>query len=155
MIRFTRGDLLAAQQAYIGQGVAVGNQEGLGTGLALKISTKWPAAQRAFKHHARTGRFKGGSIWVYEQPTEGPGVVYLATQPDMYRASLPFLRRALRALVKWTTDAQIPSVALPKVGSGLGKLSWEKQVKPLFIELLGPSATCEFVVYEDYSLDDM
>ncbi|ESY22356.1 MULTISPECIES: hypothetical protein [unclassified Mesorhizobium] len=59
MIVFVTGDLLAAQESYIAQGVAEGNQEGLGTGLALKISKKWPNVQAAFKKYARTGRF----IW--------------------------------------------------------------------------------------------
>ena len=40
------GDLLQAAQAYIAQGVAEGNQEGLGTGLAQKIRAKWPACRR-------------------------------------------------------------------------------------------------------------
>lgn len=42
MIEFTSGDLLQSQTQYIAQGVAEGNQEGLGTGLALKISKRWP-----------------------------------------------------------------------------------------------------------------
>lgn len=40
MVRFTGGDLLKAREAYLAQGVAEGNQEGLGTGLALKISRR-------------------------------------------------------------------------------------------------------------------
>jgi O-acetyl-ADP-ribose deacetylase (regulator of RNase III) len=153
MIRFTSGDLLKASEAYIAQGVAEGNQEGLGTGLALKLSTKWPDAQKAFKRQARSGCFKGGCIWVCEPTLVRPGIVYLATQPDMYRASLSYLRRALRELVKWADKSQVASVALPKVGAGLGKLSWETEVRPLFVDLLGPS-TCPFVVYEGFSLDD-
>lgn len=36
MISFVAGDLLASNEDYIAQGVAEGNQEGLGTGLALE-----------------------------------------------------------------------------------------------------------------------
>jgi O-acetyl-ADP-ribose deacetylase (regulator of RNase III) len=153
MVRFTKGDLLKAGESYIAQGVAEGNQEGLGTGLAHKISAKWPDVQKAFKRHARTGRFTGGSIWVSNPTADRPGFVYLATQPDMYHATIPYLRRALRELVKWTEAKQVPSVALPKIGSGLGKLSWDAEVKPLVLELL-QVATCEFVVYEDFTLED-
>lgn len=153
MIRFTKGDLLKARTAYIAQGVAEGNQEGLGTGLAHKISTRWPEAQKAFKRHARSGQFRGGCIWVCEPTADRPGIVYLATQPDMYRASLPYLRRALRELVKWANRAHVESVALPKVGAGLGKLSWEGEVKPLLAELL-EAAACEFIIYEDFWLED-
>ncbi len=153
MVQFTKGDLLKARESYIAQGVAESNQEGLGTGLAHKISTKWPDVQKAFKRCARTGRFTGGSIWACEPTAERPGFVYLATQPDMYHATIPYLRRALRELVKWTDEEKVQSVALPKVGSGLGKLSWEAEVRPLFLELL-QEATCEFVVYEDFKLED-
>ena len=91
-VKFTSGDLLKASAQYIAQGVVEGNQEGLGTGLALKISRKWPQAQSAFKKHARGGRFKGGSVWVFP-PEEGqPGIIYLATQPDMYHAIMYYLR---------------------------------------------------------------
>lgn len=153
MIRFTKGDLLMAQEVYVAQGVAEGNQEGLGTGLAHKISSKWPEAQKAFKRFARSGRFRGGSIWVCEPTADRPGIVYLATQPDMDRASLSYLRRALRQMVKWSEEARVESIALPKVGAGLGKLSWESDVKPLLIEALEPAA-CQFVVYEDFTLED-
>jgi hypothetical protein len=38
MIFFISGDILQSQEQFIAQGVATGLQEGLGTGLALKIS---------------------------------------------------------------------------------------------------------------------
>ena len=71
MIRFCSGDLLKSPEHYIAQGVAEGNQEGLGTGLALKISKQWPEVQAAFKKYSRSGRSKGGSIWVCPQNVAG------------------------------------------------------------------------------------
>lgn len=147
MIAFVAGDLLNAKEEYIAQGVAEGDQEGLGTGLALKISRKWPDVQAAFKKHARSGRFTGGDIWPLEPELDRPGFVYLATQPDMYHATLPYLRKAVRKLAKWAEKNRIHSVALPKIGAGLGKLSWEAEVKPLFLEHLTRGAT-RYVVYE-------
>jgi len=147
MIDFVAGDLLASAEDYIAQGVAEGNQEGLGTGLALKISKTWPDVQAAFKKHARSGGFVGGDIWVLEPADGRPGFIYLATQPDMYHATLPYIRKAVRKLAKWADKNRINSVALPKIGAGLGKLSWEAEIKPLFIEHLSDSAT-RYVVYE-------
>jgi O-acetyl-ADP-ribose deacetylase (regulator of RNase III) len=153
MIEFTSGDLLRGREAYIAQGVAEGNQEGLGTGLALKISRRWPDVQSAFKRHARSGRFRGGDLWVCEPAPGRPGVVYLATQPDMYHATLSYLRKALRRLARWSDDAAVRSVGLPKIGGGLGKLSWPDEVRPLVIEHLA-TPSCRFVVYEDFTHDD-
>ena len=150
MITFTSGDLLQANQEYIAHGVAEGNQEGLGTGLALKITQKWPNVQVAFKRYVRSGQFRGGDIWVCPPADERPGVIYLATQPDMYHATLPYLRKAIRRLVKWTDRESVKNVGLPKIGTGLGKLSWDEEVKPLLEELL-TGAKCLFVVYEDFT----
>ena len=73
MLSFTSGDLLQSTHQYIAQGVADGNQEGLGSGLALKISRKWPEVQADFNKYVRSHQFRGGDIWVC-LPTEGrPG----------------------------------------------------------------------------------
>ena len=98
---------------------------------------------------ARSGRFKGGTIWVYEAVPGSPGIVYLATQPDMYHATMSYLRKSLRQLRKWAESSDIVSIGLPKVGAGLGKLSWECEVRPLLEELLAESSTL-FVVYERF-----
>ncbi len=152
MLSFVKGDLLQASEPYIAQGVAEGNQEGLGTGLALKISRRWPEIQAEFKRFARSGRFKGGGLWAHTGVNGGPGVIYLATQPDMYHATMPYLRKSLRRLRKWAAGSQVSAVALPKIGAGLGKLSWEDQVKPLFVEILTESDT-RFVVYETFVIE--
>ena len=128
----------------IGQGVAEGNQEGLGTGLALEISRRWPDVQAAFKRHARSGRFRGGEIWSIVPTDARPGFVYLATQPNMRYATLPYLRRAVRRLAQWADRERIGSVALPKIGCGLGKLSWDGEVRLIFEEHLTAGA-CELL----------
>lgn len=153
MIEFTSGDLLQSDAQFIAQGVAEGNQEGLGTGLALKISKRWPDVQTAFKKKARSGTFKGGKIWACPPGDNRPGVVYLATQPDMYHATVSYLRKALRNLVKWAERENIESIGLPKIGAGLGKLSWQSDVKPLMQEHFADSA-CRFIVYEEFKHED-
>ncbi|MBL8580567.1 MAG: macro domain-containing protein [Mesorhizobium sp.] len=149
MISFIAGDLLASRETYIAQGVAEGNQEGLGTGLAFKISKRWPEVQAAFKKHARSGNFRGGDIWTLVPGPDRPGFVYMATQPDMYHATMPYLRKAVRNLAKWADTAGIESVALPKIGAGLGKLSWDGDVRHLLEEHLEPRST-RYVVYETF-----
>ncbi len=153
MIEFTSGDLLQSDAQYLAQGVAEGNQEGLGTGLALKISKRWPDVQAAFKKHARSGAFKGGKIWVCPPESHRPGVIYLATQPDMYHATISYLRKSLRSLVKWADREKTQSIGLPKIGAGLGKLSWKNDVKPLMEEHFAESG-CRFIVYEGFTVED-
>lgn len=153
MIEFTSGDVLQSNEQYIAQGVAEGNQEGLGTGLALKVSKRWPDVQSAFKKYARSGRFKGGTIWVCPPSGERPGIIYLATQPDMYHATISYLRKSLRQLARWADGEKVGSIALPKIGAGLGKLSWDLEVKPLMEEYF-TKRTCRFVIYEKFRRKD-
>ncbi len=151
MIEFVSGDLLQAEASYIAQGVATGSQEGLGTGLALKISPRWPQAQKKFKKHTRSRSFEGGDLFVAAPEHGQPGVIYIATQPDMHHASLSFLNKGLRNLALYCAKHQIESVALPKIGAGLGKLGWD-EVKPLLLKYLSAGST-QFRVYEDFKLE--
>ena len=152
MIAFVRGDIFQTTTDYLAHGVAVGTQEGLGTGLALKLSTKWPEVQQSFKKYTRTHSFTGGALCVIAPTLDRPGVIYIATQPDMYHATISYLNRGLRNLVRHCAKAQIGSVALPKIGAGLGKLDWPTEVKPLLIQHLEPSVT-RFLGYEDFKLE--
>jgi O-acetyl-ADP-ribose deacetylase (regulator of RNase III) len=149
MISFVGGNLLDAATEYIAQGVATGSQEGLGTGLALKISMKWPEAQQQFKKYTRNNSFAGGDIFAAAPTPERPGVIYIATQPDMYHATISYLNKGLRNLVKFCWKNQIKSVALPKIGAGLGKLDWVKEVKPLLMKHLTDAET-RFIIYDDF-----
>ena len=149
MIKFVSGNILTATTGYIAHGVAEGNQEGLGTGLALKISTKWPDVQSLFKKNARSGKFKVGNICVCEPNDFRSGFVYLATQKNMYHANVPYLRKSIKRLSKWAVINDVALVNLPKIGAGLGKLSWLKDVKPIFEEYLEQHETI-FKVYEEY-----
>ena len=105
--------------------------------------------QSAFKKHARGGKFKGGDVWVCPPDDTRTGFIYMATQPDMYHATLPYLRKAVRKLAGWASVNHAASVALPKIGAGLGKLSWSEEVKPLLCKYLEGGST-DFVVYETF-----
>jgi len=149
MIKFVSGDILQTKSSYIAQGVATDSQEGMGAGLALKISSKWPDVQKHFKQFTRSQKFHGGDIFVVAPARSRPGIIYVATQPDMYHASLSFLNRGLRKLARYCVKHQLESVSLPKIGAGLGKLDWEEEVKPLLVKHLADLET-NFFIYEDF-----
>ena len=151
MIKFASGDILQTRSDYIAQGVATESQEGLGTGLAFKISAKWPDAQKHFKQFTRSQKFQGGDIFVVRPTKNRPGIIYIATQPDMYQASVSYVNRGLRKLARYCGKHEIESVSLPKIGAGLGKLDWEEEVKPLMMKHLADLKT-NFIVYEDFKL---
>ena len=152
MIKFVSGDILKTTSAYIAQGVATESQEGMGIGLALKISTKWPDVQRHFKQFTRSQKFQGGDIFVVAPTRNRPGIIYIATQPDMYQASLSFLNRGLRKLARYCVKHRVESVSLPRIGAGLGKLDWDDEVKPLLVKHLADLETT-FLIFEDFKVE--
>ena len=152
MINFVSGDILQTTTQYLAQGVATQSQEGLGTGLALKISTKWPDAQKEFKKFTFNNKFEGGDLFVSSLDQGRPGIIYIATQPDMYHAVLPFLKRGLKNLASYSAKNRVESVSIPKIGSGLGKLNWESEVRPLMINYLDNIDTL-FQIYDDFKLE--
>lgn len=149
MIKFISGDILRATSEYIAHGVATGAQEGMGTGLALKISSKWPDVQKHFKQFTRSQNFQGGDLFVVAPAKNRPGIIYIATQPDMYHATLSFLYRGLRKLARYCVKHKIKTVSLPKIGAGLGKLDWEGEVKPLLEKYFEDGDTTYFI-YDDF-----
>ncbi len=58
MIKYISGDILQSKDEYIAQGVAVGSQEGLGTGLAFKLSSQSPEIQNSLRSTHETLNFK-------------------------------------------------------------------------------------------------
>jgi len=152
VIKFASGDILQTRSDYIAQGVATESQEGLGTGLAFKISAKWPDAQKHFKQFTRSQKFQGGDIFVVRPTKNRPGIIYIATQPDMYQASVSYVNRGLRKLARYCGKHEIESVSLPKIGAGLGKLDWEEELNPLMMKHLADLKT-NFIVYEDFKLE--
>ena len=81
-----------------------------------------------------------------------PGIMYLASQPDMNQASLSFLNRGLRKLARYCVKHRIESVSLPRIGAGLGKLDWDDEVKPLLVKHLADLETT-FLIYEDFKVE--
>jgi O-acetyl-ADP-ribose deacetylase (regulator of RNase III) len=127
MIQNVRGDILQTPAEYIAQGAAIGSQEGLGTGLALKISQKWPLVQKKFKKYTHANRFQGGDIYVVPPSASNPGVIYIATQPDMYHASLTYLNRGIKELAKYCSIMLLPAWLCPRLVRGWA--SWTGSCK--------------------------
>jgi O-acetyl-ADP-ribose deacetylase (regulator of RNase III) len=149
MIKIVAGDILRTTSEYLAHGVASGSDEGMATGLALKISSKWPEAQKHFRQFARGNKFQGGDLFVVAPGRNRPGIIYIATQPDMYDASLSFVNRGLRKLARYCVKHKIESVALPKIGAGSGQLDGETETKPLIMKHLADLNTT-FSLYQDF-----
>ncbi|MFH1500546.1 MAG: macro domain-containing protein [archaeon] len=142
-IKYQTGDLLLTHADVIAHGVAAYGIEDMATGVAKQLNEAMPESYKEFKKLRRKG-FKPGEVVLCTNTF--PYVAYLATQPDLYHAELPFVNHALRGLRKLLEKEGMDSCALPKIGCGYGKLDWGK-VQPIIEERLSDSSV-EFTIYD-------
>lgn len=140
MIIEVTGDLLLSNAQVIAHGIAP--NDNFAQGLALSLREQWPSLYKDFRHFCQTQHPKEGTIWSW-MSSEGKVIVNLFTQEGAYhhgekpgRASTKHVHHALTELRKLIDSESFTSVAVPKVATGVGGLSWE-EVYPLIQQHLG------------------
>lgn len=128
------GDILLSRAQAIAHGVSPNDD--FAQGLALSLREQWPAMYKDFRHHARLGGQHTGGLWAWAG-ADGRRLISLFTQepprnPGDHpgRATLQHVGHALRALRKLAEEEGFTSIALPRLATGVGGLSWA-EVGPL------------------------
>jgi O-acetyl-ADP-ribose deacetylase (regulator of RNase III) len=152
MIYEVEGDILHTGAAAIAHGVAANDP--MKQGLAAALHERYPAMHKDFHHWCRQQHPKLGSAWIWS----GAGnvrIINLLTQEGGYehgskpqKASVTSVNHALRALRKIIADENLPSIALPRLATGVGGLAWN-DVRPLIESQLGDVAAAIYV-YREY-----
>ena len=134
MLKEVTGDSLLSTAGAIAHGIAP--HDNFKQGLALSLREQWPGMYKDFRHYCQTYNPKTGGAWSWKGPNS-PVIINLFTQepPDGHqsrpgKATVPNVNRVLHALKKELQDQKITSVALPRLATGVGGLSWE-EVQPL------------------------
>lgn len=140
MIYEVEGDILLTSAQAIAHGVAANDP--MSQGLALSLHERYPAMHKDFHHWCHQAHPKPGDAWVWGG-AEGVRIVNLITQEGGYgggnrpgKATETSVNHALRALKKIVQEEKFASIALPRLATGVGGLSWE-HVKPLVEAQLG------------------
>jgi O-acetyl-ADP-ribose deacetylase (regulator of RNase III) len=127
MIIYKKGNLLDAEERYIGHGC---NCQGImGSGVAKALSDKWPIVKKRDRAHFERGMSVLGNLdYVVVEENPSKLVVNLYTQPRPGPcASLHAIRSSIyRFFSDGEGDSAPVSLALPRIGSGLGGLKWEE-----------------------------
>lgn len=111
----------------------------MGAGVAKQAAVRWPWLP------VRLGACIGyaGGVSVRAFPTDGLWVVAFPTKRDWRIASdMALIEGLLPSLLRLTEHYGWRTVALPRLGCGLGGLDWERQVRPA----LAPIFDDRFVV---------
>ena len=119
----------------------------MGKGLALAFKTKYPAHFENYKRACQNGEMTTDKVLAYQEKN-GPMIICLATKADWRDSSkMEYVSAGLDDLVKQIKTLGIRSVAIPKLGCGLGGLDWAK-VRPLIVEKLSSLDGISVEIYE-------
>jgi len=140
MIHQVSGDILLSRAQAVAHGVAP--KDPMNQGLALSLHQKYPAMHKDFHHWCNHHHPEPGAAWVWGG-ANGVRIVNLLTQEGGYghgarpgKATVKHVSDALRELAKLAADEGFTSIALPRLATGVGGLSWD-EVWPVLQDRLG------------------
>jgi len=140
MIIKVEGDILLSKAQVIAHGVAANDP--MSQGLAKSLHERMPSMHKDFHHWCHQEHRNPGEAWVWTA-ADGVRIVNLLTQEGGYghgarpgKATTRNVAHALKALKKMAIKEQFSSLALPRLATGVGGLSWD-DVQPLIEERLG------------------
>jgi O-acetyl-ADP-ribose deacetylase (regulator of RNase III) len=151
MLYEVAGDILLTGADAIAHGVAANDP--MDQGLAMALHKNYPAMHKDFHHWCHVQHPKTGAAWAWGG-VDGVRIVNLLTQDGGYghgskpgKATASKVNHALRELKKIIGKEKFASVALPRLATGVGGLSWE-EVFPLIKNQLGDLDTNIYIYCE-------
>ena len=146
MISFVSGDLLAASDLdAIAHGCNCGGV--MGAGIAVPIRERWPAMFTEYRRRCRTGEFDLGDVFAWR----GRDLVVFNLGTQKRHGSVALLgaiETAVTTMVAMAPELGVRRIGVPRIGAGLGKLSWAS-VRAI-LEQVGASTPVELVVFDRY-----
>jgi Predicted phosphatase homologous to the C-terminal domain of histone macroH2A1 len=115
-----RGNIFDTDALAIGHGV---NTQGvMGAGIAVQFKNRWPDMYHAYRRACLSGSFSGGQVLPWGVG-EGRIVLNIASQEAPgANASYEFLFNGVSKSLPWLEAMGITTLALPRIGSGIGGL---------------------------------
>lgn len=148
MIRYIQGDILEARsEALVNTVNCVGV---MGRGIALQFKNAFPNNFKEYAAACERGEVQPGRMFVHETGKLG-SPRYIINFPTKIhwreKSRLEHIEAGLEALVDEIRARDIRSIAIPPLGSGLGRLDWT-EVRPLIDRALAELPDVEVEVFE-------
>jgi len=119
----------------------------MGKGIAITFRQKWPVMYQEYKKHCLTNQFKLGEVLYWQE--EGYHIFNLGTQKHWRsNAELNAIKNAITTMLILAEQKDIKTIALPKIGAGLGGLNWE--VVKDTIQQIAEQTQITLIVVEEY-----
>lgn len=131
-IQYVKGDIFKSKEQTIVNPV---NCKGhMGKGLALAFKELYPDMFVVYQEECRTGKLRIGKPTLYSNSI--PWVLNFPTKNHWRDPSkLEYIKEGLQFVVANYKQLGIASIAFPKLGAGLGTLSWD-EVGPVMVKYL-------------------
>ena len=122
MLTEIKGDLFSTQATVLCHGC---NTKGfMGAGIAKEFHARFPRMFVDYQKLCRLGQFTLGDCFVYEA-VDGRLIGNLATQEELGpHASFDGIAQSLQKLFKECLAHGHKTVAMPRIGCGIGGLNW-------------------------------
>lgn len=119
----------------------------MGKGLALAFKNKYPAHFENYKRACQSGEMTTDKVLAYQE-INGPMIICLATKTDWRDSSkIEYVSAGLDDLANQIKALGVRSIAIPKLGCGLGGLDWNR-VRPLIVEKMSAIDGINVEIYE-------
>lgn len=97
----------------------------MGKGLALQFKRAYPHAFVAYRDACDQGRVRLGEVLPILQPPPAPIIILFPTKQNWWdKSRLGDVEAGLASLVQVVRELGVGSVAIPRLGCGLGGLQW-------------------------------
>lgn len=135
------GDLFATELPAFAHGCNCAGA--MGAGIAVEFRNRWPAMYAEYRRSCQTGMFQPGGVHVwqeFEPDGDRRRVIFnlMTQQAPGIRAQLPAIQQAVAAMTRWAEWHGLPAIGMPRIGAGLGGLSWP-DVAEVVEKAAGPS----------------
>ena len=153
MIAYKKGDIFSEDvDALVNSVNCVGV---MGRGIALQFKQKFPANFRAYKKACERGEVKPGKMFVFDTDGRSASPRFIINFPTKRhwrsKSRIEDIETGLEFLADVIRARDIGSIAIPALGSDLGKLSWD-DVRPRVEAALSGLTDVNVVVFEPGSV---
>lgn len=127
------GDLFTTHARGIGHGVNIDGV--MGHGIAVAFKDRFPQMHGEYVVRCYAGQLLPGTVFIYEA-MPGYFIYNIASQDRPGKnARYEWLAAGVRSALKHADDNGLPSIALPRIGSGIGGLD-QAQVEEILTSVV-------------------
>lgn len=123
----------------------------MGAGIAVGFKARYPEMFQQYHQMCKADprEFNPGDVFLWISDTDLPHVFNLGTQERPGgRATYKAIEATFTTVHTEADQAEITSIAMPRIGAGYGQLDWEK-IK-VIIERVFADWPGDLIVYEEY-----